>query len=397
MGAARPELPIDLYSDAAIRDPHPLYRAIRDRAPAIWLPAHEVWAIGRFEDVRAALRADGVLVSGRGVALNELVNGQPAVTTLTSDGELHRSRRAVVIRPMLPKALAEVRPELDRLATETVADLLGRDGFDGIADFARRLPVAVVSHLVGLPESGRERMLEWAKAVFDVLGPWNERAQASVGPFLDMAKYATQIARATLAPTGWAARMFAAADGGELAGEDVRGLLIDYIAPSLDTTILGTGTLLYLLGRYPEQYDRVRAHPEAIPAAVHEALRFESPVRAFTRFAASDYDAGGVSIPKGERALILFGAANRDERRYADPDRFDVTRDARDHVAFGYGVHRCAGGFLAQLEMEALLRALAARVARIEVGEPTWLLSNVLRGYAGFGARFAPAARLRSS
>ena len=117
--------------------------------------------------------------------------------------------------------------------------------------------------------------------------------------------------------------MFAAADGGELAGEDVRGLLIDYIAPSLDTTILGTGHLLYLLGSHPEQYERVRAQPEAIPGAVHEALRFESPVRAFTRYAASDYDAGGVTIAKGERALILYGSANRDERRYADPDRFD--------------------------------------------------------------------------
>ena len=248
----------------------------------------------------------------------------------------------------------------------------------------------MVSRLVGLPEAGRERMLEWAKATFDVLGPWNERAQASVAPFLEMAKYATEIARETLAPTGWAARMFAAADGGELAGEDVRGLLIDYIAPSLDTTILGTGHLLYLLGSHPEQYERVRAHPDAIAGAVHEALRFESPVRAFTRHAASDYDAGGVIIPKGERALILYGSANRDERHYADPDRFDVGRDARDHVAFGYGVHRCAGGFLAQLEMEALLRALAARVRRIEVGEPTWLLSNVLRGYAGFPATLHP-------
>jgi cytochrome P450 len=388
MATPRPELAIDLYSDEAIRDPHPLYRAIRDRAPAVWLPAHDVWAVGRFEDVRAALRADTVLVSGRGVALNDLVNGQPAATTLTSDGELHRSRRAVVIRPMLPKALAEVRAEIELLASEAVAELLARGPFCGVADFARRLPVAVVSRLVGLPEAGRERMLDWAKAVFDVLGPWNARAQASVAPFLEMAKYATELARETLAPTGWAARMFAAADGGELAGEDVRGLLIDYIAPSLDTTILGTGHLLYLLGSHPEQYERVRADPEAVPGAVHEALRFESPVRAFTRYAVSDYDAGGVVIPKGERALILYGSANRDERRYADPDRFDVGRDARDHVAFGYGVHRCAGGFLAQLEMEALLRALTAHVRTIEVGEPTWLVSNVLRGYAAFPATF---------
>jgi cytochrome P450 len=94
----------------------------------------------------------------------------------------------------------------------------------------------------------------------------------------------------------------------------------------------------------------------------------------------------GVAIAEGE--LLLFGAANRDERRYPEPDRFDVTRDARDHLGFGHGVHRCAGGHLAQLELEALLRALVARVERIEVGEPEVLMSNVLRGYRSFAASF---------
>jgi len=388
MTAQRPELPLDLYADDAIRNPFPLYRAIRERAPAVFLPAHGAWAIGRYDDVRAALRADALLVSGRGVAVNELVNGQPAVTTLTSDGELHRRRRSVLMRPMMPSALAEVRVQIEALAGEVVAELCARDAFDGVADFAVRLPVAVVSRLVGLPEPGRERMLEWARATFDALGPLNARAQASIGLFLEMAKYATNLPRETLAPGGWAARLFAAADGGQLSPDEARGLLIDYIAPSLDTTILATGHLLHLLGRHSEQYEHVRANPEAIPSAVHEALRLGSPVRAFTRFADSDYDVDGVAITKGERVLVLYGSANRDERHYPEPDRFDVTRDARDHLAFGHGVHRCAGGHLAQLELESLLRALVALVKRIEVGEPAPLLNNVLYGYASFRAAF---------
>ena len=111
-------------------------------------------------------------------------------------------------------------------------------------------------------------------------------------------------------------------------------------------------------------------------------------MRGFTRLATKPYHADGVEIPEGERVLVLFGSANRDERRYADPDRFDVLRDARDHVGFGHGVHRCAGGHLAQLELEALLRALVSRVRRIAVGTPVPLLSNVLRGYRGFPASF---------
>jgi cytochrome P450 len=385
---ARPGLAADLYSDAAILDPHPLYRAIRDLAPAVWLSAHGVWAIGRFADVRAALRADEALVSGRGVALNDAVNGTPSRTTLASDGELHRRRRAVLMKPMMPSALEEVRATVERLADELVARLATRGSFDGIADFARHLPVSVVSHLVGLHEEGRERMLAWAAATFDALGPWNARAQAGAKELLEMVRYALGVERARLAPGGWAARLFEAADAGRLDPEDVPGLLIDYIAPSLDTTILATGHLLFLLGSHPEQWERVRRDPALAPGAVHEALRFEAPVRAFSRFAAKPYRADGVAIPGGERVLVLFGSANRDERRYEDPDRFDVRRDARDHLGFGHGVHRCAGGHLAQLELEALLRALLARVRRIEVGTPVPLLSNVLRGWRSFPASF---------
>ena len=388
MTPERPSLAIDLFRDEVIRDPHPAYRAIRDRAPAVWLTAHEVWAIGRHAEVRAALRADETLVSGRGVALNPVVNEQPGRTTLMSDGDLHRRRRAVLMKPMMPSALAEVRPRIDELAAALVADLLARPSFDGIADFSRHLPVAVVSHLVGLPEAGRERMLDWAAAAFDALGPMNARAKAAGPTLLEMFQYALAVERSALRPDGWAARLFEAVDAGRLDAEDVPGLLIDYIAPSLDTTILATGHLLYLLGTHPEQYDRVRESPGRIPAAVNEALRLGSPVRGFARFASKPYAAEGISIPAGDRVLILYGAANRDERRYQDADRFDALRDARDHVAFGHGVHRCAGGHLAQLEMESLLRALVARVRSIEVGEPRPLMSNMLHGHAGFRAAF---------
>jgi cytochrome P450 len=386
---ARPELPLDLFCDAVLRDPHPAYRALRDCAPAVWLPAHELWAIARFEDVRAALRADSALLSGHGVAVNPAVNAVPSRTTLASDGELHRQRRRVLMAPMMPSALEDVRAKIESLAHALVAELCARERFDGIADFARHLPVAVVSHLVGLPEEGRERMLDWAAATFDVLGPDNPRARAAAPEMLRMLHYAASVRPGGLAREGWAARVFAAADAGRLDAADVQGLLVDYIAPSLDTTILGAGNLLYALGTHPDEYARVRENPELIPAAVHEALRFESPVRGFTRLAPGGYEAGEVRIPAGNRVLLLYGAANRDARRFAEPDRFDVTRDARDHLAFGHGVHRCAGGHLAQLELESLLRALVARVRRIEVGEPEVLMSNMLRGWRSFAAAFA--------
>jgi cytochrome P450 len=385
---SRPELDTDLYTKAAIVDPHPIYREIRNRGPAVWLSAHDVWAIGRYDDVRAALRADGVLVSGRGVSMNPVVNDHPTRVTLTTDGEVHERLRSVLMKPMMPSALRTIEPDVQALADELVTRLVGKGSFDGIADFARHLPVAVVSHLVGLPEEGRERMLDWAAAVFDPLGPMNDRGQAAFPMLFEMARYAAEVDRSRLRADGWAARLFTAADAGRIEPADVAGMLIDYIAPSLDTTILGTGHLLFQLGRNPEQWSLVRSHPQHIPGAVDEALRFEAPVRAFTRAAAVDYDVDGTRITAADRVLVLFGSANRDERHYADPDRFDVTRNAKDHFGFGHGVHRCAGAYLAQLEMHALLRAMVTRVERIEIGEPEILINNVLRGYRSFRAAF---------
>lgn len=389
MRARHPVFDVDLYTDAAILDPYPLYRAIRDLGPAVWLGAHDAWAIGRFTDVRAALRDDGALVSGHGVALNPLVNGEGGGrVTLNSDGDLHRRLRAVLMKPMMPSALRDVRDQVQALADDLVDGLLARDHFDGPSDFAQHLPVAVISHLVGLPEEGRHRMLAWAAATFDALGPLNARAEAAFPLLFEMIEYARGIERERLSPGGWAARVFEAVDDGRLESDDARGLLIDYIAPSLDTTILATSQLLFQLGRHPDQWALVRADPDLIPRAVDEALRLGTPVRAFTRLAVADYECAGTTIPAGDRVLVLYASANRDERRFADPDRFDVMRDAKDHVAFGHGVHRCAGGYVAELEMQALLRAMVARVERIEVGEPELALNNVLGGFRSFRASF---------
>ncbi len=385
----RPAFAADLYTDAAIADPYPLYRAIRDLGPAVWLGAHDAWAIGRFDDVRAALRADAILVSGRGVAMNEVVNAQAGRVVLTSDGDVHRQLRAVLMKPMMPSALREVQAEVERLADDLIARLVAREAFDGIVDFAQHLPVAIVSHLVGLPEEGRQRMLEWARATFDALGAMNGRAEAALPLVFEMVSYAIGVERSTLRPGGWAARLFEAADAHAIEPTDVASMLIDYIAPSLDTTILGLGHLLFQLGRHPEQWDLVRADPELIPRAIDEALRLEPPVRAFSRLAVADYEVrGATTIPAGDRVLVLFAAGNRDERRYPDPDRFDLTRDARDHLGFGHGVHRCAGSHVAQLEMQSLLRAMVRRVRRIEVSEPVPGTNNVLHGYRSFRASF---------
>jgi len=381
----------DLYSRAALRAPYPLYARLRDLAPAVWMPRRRMWAIARFDDVRAALRADDVLVSGQGVAANDTVNRITAPVTLTSDGPTHDRRRQALIQPLMPAPLKDLRPRLEAEAATLVDGLAHGRTFDAMATFAAHLPVTVVAELVGLDAWAQRRMLRWAAAAFNSLGVMNLRGLAAVPVMQGLGRYVRDLNRQGVTPGGWADRLFDAADRGEISGSEARAMIIDYVGPALDTTILATGHMLWRLATTPGAYDALRADPALIPGVVNESVRLASPIRGFTRFATEDFALDGVVIPKGQRALILFASANRDPGRYPDPDRFDVRRNPRDQVGWGHGPHVCVGMHLARLEMETLLARLIARVERIEADRPTLAWNNVLQGFARLPARFSAA------
>ncbi len=378
----------DLYATAALRNPYPRYKTIRDLGSVVWSPRRKLWVVGRFEDVRQALRAADGLVSGQGVAANDPVNAAPMPITLTSDGEVHDRRRGVLIRPMTPGPLRDLTPRLEVQAEALVDKLATGARFDAMAGFASHLPVAVVAELVGLNEEGRAHMLRWAAATFDAMGAMNERGVAALPTLMELSRYVRGLDRSLVAKDGWAARLFDAADAGELSAEEAGAMVIDYVGPSLDTTILATGHMVWLLANTPGAYDDLRAEPALIPSVVNEAVRLASPIRSFTRYATKDVEIGDGVIPKGGRALILFASANRDERHYPDPDRFDVHRNPRDHLAWGHGPHVCVGMHLARLEMEVLLAALVRHVGAIETGRPSSVYNNLLQGFQRLPARF---------
>src|SRR5262249_27109077 len=139
--------------------------------------------------------------------------------------------------------------------------------------------------------------------------------------------------------TGWAAELFAAVKAGKLSLPEAMGAISAYVIPSLDTTILAKGHLLFHLARNPDQWAMLAKRPDLIASAIQEALRHGAPIRWFSRIAAEDYAIEDQVIPKGARVMLLYGCANRDERRYADPDRFDITRENRDQLGWGSGAH----------------------------------------------------------
>jgi len=238
-----------------------------------------------------------------------------------------------------------------------------------------------VSHLVGLPESGREQMLEWGNAAFNSLGPPNERCQSAMQVSMGLIDYAfNKLDPATLKPGSWATMAFAAAERGEITLQQARGLILDYVTPSLDTTIFAISSAIWLFAQHPEQWTLLCESPALIPGAINEVLRIESPIQVFSRYLARDAEVDGVRLPQGSRALVMYGSANRDERKWQDPERFDIRRKAAEQLAFGHGEHLCVGLPLARLEMRALLTALARRVKRFEIQQIKRGINNTLRG-----------------
>jgi cytochrome P450 len=231
-------------------------------------------------------------------------------------------------------------------------------------------------------------MLRWAAATFEALGPLNRRAVRSMGGSLGLLLHSLRLRPQDVRPASWAASVFAAAARGEVSPREARALIIDFVAPSLDTTILASTHLLWVLGRDPGAWDELRDDPSLIPAAVVENVRLASPIRAFTRRLARDHEVGGVALPEGSRVALLFGAANLDETRFPEPERFDPRRPNGAHLGWGNGPHTCAGIHLAKLEMRLLLEAMVPRMERIVVGAPTPLRNNTLQGISRLPARF---------
>ncbi|MBN8849727.1 MULTISPECIES: cytochrome P450 [unclassified Sphingomonas] len=380
-----PRLDLDLFSDLSLRDPFADYRRLRDAGPLVRLSHPDVYAIGRFADVQAALRASDALINGEGVGFSDAFNAPKGMNVIQSDGDLHRRLRTAVTRPLSPARLREVRPDLKAMIAERVRSLVGQGWFDAMAGLARFLPVEAVSHFVGLPAVGRERMLEWAAAAFNVIGP--DQEPSDVQSLREAIGFMASLSEDKVRDGSWAGELFAAARAGRLSMQEAMAAISAYVIPSLDTTILAKGHLLANLARNPDQWALLRERPELIPAAVLEGVRRDSVLRWFSRVAARDYEVGGATVPQGARVMLLYGCANRDERHYDDPDRFDVTRDARDHLAWGTGPHMCAGMHLARIEMEVLLEALVEAGVTLEAGEPEIGTNRGLYGFTSLSFR----------
>jgi cytochrome P450/ferredoxin-NADP reductase len=381
----------DFYADDFIRDPWPHYERMRDLGPVVWLPRHENYALTRYDEVALALRDHDTFISGKGVAADARANELTLGNSAASDGDRHTAIRSATSVPLLPGALEKVRTSIEEAAEELIDKLIERSSFDAIADIATHLPLTIVRDLVGLPDFGRNNMLRWANATFDLLGVQNARGKAAIDVFLEQRRFAqSQVKPENLKPGSWTRRLVDLVEQGTLAPDLAPVAMRDYLNPSLDTTISATGQLIYQMGKNPDQWRLLLEKPELARNAANEAVRMASPVRSFSRHTARPVNIAGVAIPENARVMMLFASANRDHRAFANPNKFDITRNPRRHLGFGSGIHMCVGMHLAQMEMTALLTAMIPRVKEIRVGDPVVALNNTIYGFASLPMRFVP-------
>lgn len=384
---------VDIYSDGNIEHPVPAYHQMLSIGPIVWLEPLGMQAIVGFEALTAALRNHRVFRSGAGVSINEDVNKFLIGSTLNSDPPQHDVTRAITFFPLSPKALEGVRPLIQREAERLADHVMSLGECDAAQTLAPYLPMTIVRDLVGLGAHGKEQMLDWAAATFELMGDPRDRRKTalenlrSLRSFLDDPETLSR-----LDPDGWAQHATQRGLEKGIAPDKATELMRDYIAPSLDTMISAIGYAIMLFAQNPDAWTKLRSDRSLVGNAIEEVVRLNTPIKMFSRLVADPIEVSGVPLKAGERVLMVFGAANRDASRFADPDRFDIARNTRGHLGFGHGVHACLGMHLARLEMSCLFNALADRVARIELaGDIVPARNSTIHAFKSIPIRFVAA------
>jgi len=384
----------DPFSWEIDRDPYPVYRWMRDHAPVYYNERQDFYALTRFDDVLAALVDSERFTSTWSTSL-EFMDGPKSGTGLMiyMDPPRHNRYRALVSKAFTPRAITALEPGIERIARRHLAALEGRSRFDVVKEFTAKLPMDVISEMLGIPEADREEVqrrsnlmlprepgdpmplpealeaMDEVQKTFDAL-----IAERRSRPRDDMLTRLTQAEVAT-------------EDGGtaRLGDEDIRMFLVLLATAGNETVTKLLATALHELWRHPDERRALVDDPGLIPGAVEETLRYDPPSQYQGRVTTCEVEIHGRRLPKHARVLPINGATGRDERRFPDPDRFDVRREIDFHLGFGHGRHFCLGASLARMESRIALREVLARWPEYAVPEDgaERMHSSNVRGLSG--------------
>ncbi len=400
--------PLDLR---VLEDPYPYYAHLRRHEPVYHVPAHGFWAVSRYRDVLRVLRRPELFSSAAMAAAvtrpgefaptsedREPWDPEEGTSIVGTDGARHVRLRNVVNRGFTPARIAALAPRVRAIVQSLAEPLLEAGECEFLSDFAAPLPATVIAELLGVDPDRRADFKRWSDAaVLGVFEPLDEEQQRCVGERLaEMGDYFDVVIEERRQRPGddlVSALIRAEEEHGALTPTEVRAFVFTLlVAGSVTTTHLLANAMRALVA-HPEELAKVTANRALVPSLVEETLRYDPPVQMLLRTATEDLELAGVTIPKGATVAPLFGSANRDETVFPAPDRFDVTRDPKDHLAFGHGVHFCLGAALARLEARIVFEVLLERMRKpVFDGESSRnLCSLVFRGPVHLPLRFGRA------
>lgn len=384
-------------------DPHAQYRWMRDEAPVYWDESADggLWGLSRYDDIMLASRSPELFCSSKS---SRPERGSWIPSMINLDDPLHKRRRNLVNRGFTPGRIADHEPRLRQLTVELLDAVAGKGRCDFVRDVARWIPMVAIGDMLGVEPGDRELLLDWSDWILGggELAEEKDEAvlrakqQEVVVSYFDYTRRVIEDRRKNPRDDLMSILVHAEIDGDRLNEEEIlQESLLILIGGDETTRHVMTGGLLELI-RHPEQKQLLAEHPERIPTAVEEMLRWVSPIVNMNRTITRDTELHGQKLHEGDRVLLLYGSGNRDDRAFAEPERFDVTRDPNRHVAFGgFGTHHCLGATLARLELRVLFEELLPRLPDLQLDADEALKfrpSNFIVGLESMPVRFTPGS-----
>jgi cytochrome P450 len=368
------DLYYDPYDAGIDADPYPVWKRMRDQTPLYFNERHEFFALSRYEDVESGLLDWKTYRSGRGTVL-EIVKENidiPPGSILFEDPPLHDQHRSLLVRVFTPKKMSALEPLVRDYCARALDPLVGADGFDFVKDLGGPMPMRVIGYLLGIPESDQEAIRERLDAGMrldegsaDRTGDENFAFVEMFAEYIDWrAKHPsddlmTELLNAELQEEDGSTR--------RLTREEVLTYVSLLAGAGNETTTRLIGWTGKVLGEHPDQRRQITEDRLLLTNAIEELLRYEAPSPVQARYVARDVTHHGQTVPEGSVMLLLNGSANRDERKFADADRFDIHRSIGRHLSLGYGLHHCLGAALARLEGRVALDEVLNRFPDWEV------------------------------
>jgi cholest-4-en-3-one 26-monooxygenase len=385
--------------------PYQWFETLRREAPVYWHPEPDggpgFWCVTRYDDVVTVNRDNQTFSSNRGAVfmwdLPPEDLEQQRLMMLNMDPPIHTRYRRLVNKGFTPRMVDELEATIRERTGAILDKVAPRGECDFVVDVAAELSLQVIADILGVPQADRHKMFDWSNRMIGSddpeYGVTQEQAQVAS---MELFAYAAKLAADKRAQDPRGADLITVLSEAEVEGEQLTQLEIDLffmlltVAGNETTRNLISHGMLMLLDN-PDQLERVRDHRELLPGAVDEMLRCASPVMHFRRTATKDLTLGGTAIAEGDKVVIWYASANRDEAVFTDPMRFDVERSPNEHVAFGGGgPHFCLGANLARMEIRVIFDELLNRWHDLELtGEPQRLRSNFINGIKHIPLRFS--------